>query len=152
MRISQILTEGLVSLKLKGADAKSAIEELVGLVHAADLIDDPEYIAGLVLDRERVHPTGIGRGVAIPHARVEELDRIVIAAGRHPKGIEFKARDGSKATIVFLILAPLDDTTIYLQALSSLAMMMTLGDLPEDLHAVTTPADFIRRIEKYEEL
>lgn len=152
MRISQFLTEGLVNLKLRGKDRVGVIGELVNLVHGADLIADPKLVSGLVVDRELVHPTGIGRGIAIPHARVENIDRIILAAGVHPKGIDFQARDGKPARLIFLILAPEDDTTLYLQALSSLAMMLTLGDLPEALLAAKSPADFVEEIRRFEEM
>ncbi len=152
MRISQLLSEGLVNLKLKGKDRVGVIDELVDMVHAEELIGDPKFIASLVVDRERIHPTGIGRGLAIPHARVEDIDGIILAAGRHAKGVDFEARDGKPARLVFLILAPEDDTTLYLQALSSLAMMLTLGDLPERLLAAKTPAEFIDEIRRFEEM
>lgn len=152
MQISTLLHEGLIRLPLKADTAEGAIHELVGLVEEAGLIQDSETVAAAVIDRERMHPTGIGHAVAIPHARIAGISEVIIAAGVKTPGIDFRARDGEPARVIFLLLAPEDDTTLYLQTLSSLAMLVMLGELGDRLPRAKHSRDFIEEFRRGEEL
>jgi mannitol/fructose-specific phosphotransferase system IIA component (Ntr-type) len=77
------------------------------------LVESQAMPAGLVdaalesvLDRERLGSTAIGNGVAVPHARVDALDHIVVAFAHSGDGVEFKALDGEPVHDIFLVLAP----------------------------------------------
>jgi mannitol/fructose-specific phosphotransferase system IIA component (Ntr-type) len=91
--------------KLAAPSPARAIEELGHALRPA-LGDLVESAIIAVLERELVAPTGLGDGVAIPHAPVEGLSRPVVALGLAPDGIEFEAPDGLPARIVFLLLLP----------------------------------------------
>jgi PTS system fructose-specific IIC component len=152
MRISGILTKELITTSLHSTSRDQVISELVELINTHVKLGDSKEIADLVIKREEIHPTGVGRGVAIPHARVAGIKDVIIAAGIHPEGIDFKSRDGSKSKIIFLMLAPENDTTLYLQCLSSLAMLMMIGELGEKLLTAKTPDEFLELFTIYENI
>lgn len=100
-----LVTSGAFVPRLVAATSARAIEELGQSLRGAigDLVE-PALIA--VLEREMLAPTGLGDGVAIPHASVEGLTRPVVALGLSPEGIDFDAPDGRAARIIFLLLLP----------------------------------------------
>jgi len=81
-----------------------------------------------VLDRERLGSTAIGKGVAVPHARVDNLDRIVVAFGHSEDGIEFRALDGAPVHEVFLVLAPSGAAAEYLALMQQITRLVQDDD------------------------
>ncbi|HOJ74973.1 MAG TPA: PTS sugar transporter subunit IIA [Phycisphaerae bacterium] len=79
---------------------------------------DRERIVRAVLQREELMSTGIGTGIAIPHARMEGLSGAVVTLGISRHGIDFNAPDGDPAHLIFLILTPLEDNTAQIEILS----------------------------------
>jgi Kef-type K+ transport system membrane component KefB/mannitol/fructose-specific phosphotransferase system IIA component (Ntr-type) len=100
-----LVRDGAFVPELTAVTSARAIEELARALRPVigDLVE-PALIA--VLERELVAPTGLGDEVAIPHAPVEGLTKIVVALGLSPTGIDFDAPDGRPARIVFLLLLP----------------------------------------------
>jgi len=87
----------------------------------ADSGVDPAQAAAAALARERVMGSGIGGGVAVPHARLPGIAQPLIAIGRSAGGIDFRAPDGSPAKLVVLLVTPAEDPTVQLRLLSSVA-------------------------------
>lgn len=107
-RLSQYLSRQAFVGRLRASDRWEAIRELsMAAAAAAGLA--PEAIEEAVTARERVLPTGLGNGVAVPHARMDGLARPLIAVGLSPSGIDFDAPDGETSHVVFLVLVPKQD-------------------------------------------
>lgn len=106
---------------LEAFDRTGVIRELAGVVCKGSSRLDPDQVASAVLAREEMMPTGIGRGVAIPHARIDDIDLPVIAVGLSPNGVDFDAPDGAPARVVFLILTPKQDNGAQLQILAGIS-------------------------------
>jgi mannitol/fructose-specific phosphotransferase system IIA component (Ntr-type) len=111
--------------ELRARDRRAAIEEL------AATLTDRELAAGRLVDlawkREQLGPTGVGDGVAVPHARVPGLAAPRIAVGFSKTGIDFDAIDGAPAHIVILIATPEDDEGAQLEILSSIGTTLRDG-------------------------
>lgn len=90
--------------RLASRDAEGAVRELIAA--AAPPGCDPEQVAQAVLVREAAAATGVGGGLAIPHARLPDLAAPLIALGVSPDGVPFEAADGQPARIVVLLLTP----------------------------------------------
>jgi mannitol/fructose-specific phosphotransferase system IIA component len=88
---------------LTGTTKDAVLEEMVALVSSSDAVTDAPSLLSAVRERERVLSTGIGLGIAIPHAKIPGVTRFVVAVGRHGAGIEFDAIDGKPVHIVVLI-------------------------------------------------
>ena len=112
-------------IDLKGRTPKAAIQELVKALPGPGLALQ-KLMLNTVLAREATMSTGIGSGLAVPHARLEKLSRIYLARGRSKAGIDFKSPDGRKANLVMLIVTPSAQVNAYLQLLAS--VLWTFSD------------------------
>jgi len=83
-----------------------------------------EQIFKVLLERERLGSTGVGDGVAIPHGKVRELDKIVLLFGRSLEGVDFNALDGKKSHIFFLLVAPEDAFGLHLKLLGRISRLL----------------------------
>jgi mannitol/fructose-specific phosphotransferase system IIA component (Ntr-type) len=132
MSIAGLLQPRAISLQLRGTDRDEVLNELVGLVPALqDRSDARQTLLDALKDREEMHSTGIGDGLALPHTR-NTLGGLVgeplIAFGRHEQGVPYGAIDGKPVQLFFLLL-----TTSVTQHLHVLARMSRLLREP-DLH------------------
>ena len=105
---------------LAARDRREAIMELSRLVGESNGLDGAA-IGEAAWDRERIIPTGIGSGLAIPHARVADLKVPIVALGISRQGIDFDAPDGTAARLVFLILTPADQPQAQLEILAHIS-------------------------------
>lgn len=110
----------IIFLEDKTRDA--AIKKLVDNAALAGKIEDKDAFYQAIIEREKIVSTGIGMGVAIPHAKLAAYDNFFIAIGILKNGVEWKASDHAPVRFVFLIGGPDDKQTEYLQLLSNLTL------------------------------
>lgn len=128
---------------LSGATKDAVLEEMVALVSTSDAVTDRAALLAAVRDRERVLSTGIGLGIAIPHAKIPGVTRFVVAVGRHAGGIDFDAIDGKPVHIVVLIAGPQDAQDRYLRLLARLSGRLRQEDVRRKVLAAKGPADIV---------
>ncbi len=119
--ISKYLNPKLVT-HLKVDERDEALSVLVNLLATEGKLIDKEAFHQAILERERIVSTGIGMGVAVPHAKLSGYSTFFIAIGIHQKGIPWDALDGVPVRLVFMIGGPDDKQTEYLQLLSRLTL------------------------------
>ncbi len=102
----------------------NVIKSLVSLLKKENKIDEESHLFDAIIEREKIVTTGIGMGVAIPHAKLQDYDDFFIAVGILDNGVEWDALDGNPVRLVFLIGGPDDKQTEYLQILSSLTLAL----------------------------
>ncbi len=119
-RLSDVLTEPQFVPNLRAVDARSALEELSAV--AARVADLPyAQVFDALWQRERIMHTGLGQGLAVPHARLPQLKRPLVLVGRSERGIDFDAPDGSPARLVFVLLTPQGSQSEQLELLAAIA-------------------------------
>jgi mannitol/fructose-specific phosphotransferase system IIA component (Ntr-type) len=124
--LSELISPTTINLNLAGAGRDAVLEELVAQIPA--LADQPEARQTLLRalhEREQLHSTGIGDGVALPHARnalVGLVSEPAIVFGRHAKGVPYGAIDGVPARLFFLVIAP--TVTQHLNALARISRLL----------------------------
>lgn len=133
MNFSEYFTASSVVPNLTSENKLEAIQELITTVRRYRRLPDGDLITERVLEREALDSTGIGHGVAIPHARIPALNRIVCAVGRHREGLNFDSIDGGVVNLVFLILYPPKEAARYLFIISALTRMLLHDGLTERL-------------------
>ncbi|MCB1214253.1 MAG: PTS sugar transporter subunit IIA [Deltaproteobacteria bacterium] len=84
--------------------------------------------------REDLGSTGIGKGVAIPHGKVANLDKTLLALGRSPEGIDFASQDGEKCFLFFVLLGPTEATGEHLRALAQISRLLKKEELIKQLY------------------
>jgi len=150
--ISELLAPARINLSLKSADRDAVLDELVGQI--PELVRQPEARQTLLRalrEREQLHSTGIGDGIALPHARnalVGLVDRSLIVFGRHASGIPYGAIDAMPARIFFLLIAP--TVTQHLGILARLSRLLRDSRLRQNLLAVGKPEEVISVIRQAE--
>jgi mannitol/fructose-specific phosphotransferase system IIA component (Ntr-type) len=136
--LNQLLSPASINLELKSTDREAVLEELVNQIAA--IAKQPEARQTLLRalhEREQLHSTGVGDGVALPHARnalVGLVDRPVIVFGRSAQGIPFGAIDGAPAKLFFLLVAP--TVTEHLAMLARLSRLLREPRLRQELLVV----------------
>jgi mannitol/fructose-specific phosphotransferase system IIA component (Ntr-type) len=150
--LTDLLLPERINLRLSGADRDAVFEELVAQI--PELASQPEARVTLLRalrEREQLHSTGIGDGIALPHARnalVGLVDEPVIVFGRHSQGIPYGAIDRAPAKLFFLILAP--NVTQHLGILARLNRILRDSRLRQSLLVAETTQrvmDLIRQAE-----
>lgn len=101
---SAYLKPSQIVLDFKSKDKVQAIEELLDVLVKRKLIKNKNVILTRIIDRERLESTGIGHGVAVPHARVDTGGEIAIAVGKSEKGIDFDSIDNKKVHLIILVV------------------------------------------------
>jgi mannitol/fructose-specific phosphotransferase system IIA component (Ntr-type) len=144
MEISGVLDPRCIRLELEARGRKEVIGELVSLVASAGLIPDAEAVRRAVVDREALASTGIGQGVALPHALVEGIDRTLMAVGRSRRGIDFDALDRAPVRLVLLIVGPRGQERSHLALLSHLARVLRDEALRRGLAETESPQELAR--------
>lgn len=140
--ISKYLNPNLVKL-LDVNDRDSALKVLVDLLDQQGKLKEKEVFYRAILEREQIVSTGIGMGVAVPHAKLPDYETFFIAIGIHPKGIPWEALDGVPVRLVFMIGGPDDKQTEYLQLLSRLTLAIKDEERRKKILQLTQPEDII---------
>jgi PTS system nitrogen regulatory IIA component len=97
---------------------------LCELLKANGRITDADAVKVSLLEREKLGSTGIGQGIAIPHAKCAAIDHVVAALGVSKKGIDFDALDGEPVYLIFLLVAPPDSSGLHLKALARISRLL----------------------------
>ena len=150
MQITNYLKKECIHLEVPNGNKNDVIRELAHLLlRFHPEIDVEEAITGL-LERESVLSTGIGGGVAIPHARLDSCRNICIALGLLTKEIDFKSLDNKPVHLVFLILFPKNKVSLQLKTLAKLSRILLKEELTKKLLRAKTAEDVIGEFEAYE--
>ncbi|HAV92478.1 TPA: hypothetical protein DCW38_04780 [candidate division WOR-3 bacterium] len=149
MNISSFLKNENVILNIKSKTKDKALEEVVNKI---DLSKEKKELVLLSLkQREVLGTTGIGNGIAIPHARSVVLNKLCLYVGLSTSGIEYDSMDGKPVHILFLIIAPpLDTSNQYLILLGKIASLSKKLVKKKDYLKVAGEEDLINLIKKYE--
>lgn len=126
MKLCEILDLDTVLVDMASADKDEAVEELVDLLVRGSRLDDRDVVIDAVMAREGQQTTGIGGGIAVPHAKHESIQKLTAALGISRGGIEFDAIDDKPVHVVFLILARADEPGPHVQALAEIARLLQI--------------------------
>ena len=127
-------------LDLTSRSKDAALMELVETLAGAAEVSDRERLLQAVLEREKIVSTGIGLGVAVPHAKIAEVSEFVVAYGRSKQGIDFGSIDDRPVHHVVLIVGPPDRQQRYLQFLATVTLKLKQPELRKALEAAPDAA------------
>lgn len=151
MRITELLTNDTINMSVKALDKDSVITELTEGLYKADRITDKDKFESAIHKRESQSTTGVGDGVAIPHAQTAEVKQPAIMFGRSESGIDYESMDGQPAFLFFMIAAPEGQATTHLDALAKLSTILMNGEAREKLMAAKSESEIIQTIDHYDE-
>ena len=133
MNLLDMISPRCIKVPLESKTKKDMIAELVDLLVSVKKLPHRNVIYDALIEREETGSTGIGHGVALPHAKCAEVKEICIACGTVPNGVDFDALDGEPVYIFFLILAPRVSAGKNLKVMALLTRQLTRASAREEL-------------------
>jgi PTS system fructose-specific IIA component/PTS system nitrogen regulatory IIA component len=126
MELSDFLIEKALVEEIQAEDKEGTIREMVGSLQKAGSVKakDAESVIEALMKREELGSTGIGKGVAVPHARHPAIKKLVGVFGHSTKGVEFAALDGEPVHAIFLLVSPVASSGQHLEALALISRML----------------------------
>ena len=147
MELREFFSEDAVKLDLEGTTKDEILKELIGLLKLDEKSEG--MLFKMLKRRENLGSTGIGRGIAIPHCRSLVVNRLRVAFGRKPGGVDFRAIDEKPVHFFFLIVAPpLEVSNQYLPVLGKIAQFSKEADVPQRLLSISEPREFMQLLEE----
>ncbi|QTQ39795.1 PTS fructose transporter subunit IIABC [Lactobacillus taiwanensis] len=150
MKIEDLLSPDLMIMDLKATTQEEAIKEMADLEVKQGVVNNEDEFIKSIWAREKESTTGIGEGIAMPHARNKYINRAAVLFAKSPKGIDYKALDGQPVHLFFMITAPAGADNTHLQALAKLSSLLINPDVVNALKAATTPEEVIDTFKKAE--
>jgi fructose-specific phosphotransferase system IIA component len=137
MALTEFLRQNLIFLDLHPKDMRECLATMVSMAADTGVIDDRDDALQRLLDRERTMSTGMGGGVAVPHAKSERCHEMIVAMARVPDGIDFKAIDGKPVYVVFMLLGPPDSTRQHVDLLARIAYLVKTPGVVDAIQEAT---------------
>jgi len=150
MKISDLLIKDRINLDVQSTDKTGIIRELAKLHEKTGVLNDYEGYVKALMAREEQSSTGIGEGIAIPHAKTEFVKEPALAMGRKKEGIEYDSLDGEPATLFFMIAAPDGANNTHIETLARLSQLLLDDDFKAALENAATADEVLDIINKTE--
>ncbi|MBI5966758.1 MAG: PTS sugar transporter subunit IIA [Deltaproteobacteria bacterium] len=124
MKILDILDKRMIIPQLTSTSKEGILRELVRVLTRVEKQIDEERMMEILLERESLGSTGIGEGVAIPHGKSKDVQKLLASFGRSLTGLDFQSMDGKPTHLFFLLVAPENSAGIHLKALAKISRLM----------------------------
>lgn len=144
--ILDILSPKSITVPFDVSNKQEAIDGLIDLLAEHGHITDPSEMKHVVWERENQRSTGIGEGLAIPHGKSANLNRLVLAIGIPKEPIEFDSIDDRPVKLLALLLSPSDKIAEHIQALGRISRLMKDEDFRETAYRAENPEELYDHI------
>lgn len=151
MRLSTLLNREAIIVPLQNFEKSAIIEELLEAVSRTGRIINREKALQALTERENLGSTGLEKGLAIPHARTNAVDGIVMAVGIASEGIDFQSADGEPTHLFFMLLASEAVTSNYVQVLAMIARLNLQSGFRRKMQEAQSVDEVIEIIRQAEE-
>ena len=151
VKIRDLLSKNSILIDLQGSDKLALLTQMADYMCSLYNLPDKQMVIQKILKREAELSTGIGFGIAIPHARVPQVDRIHMIAARSIQGIDFNAIDEQAVHLIFMMVSPANTSSEHTQILSSLSRIMSYEDMRKKLLTAANADQFLDLIIKGED-
>ena len=139
MKINELLLKDAMIMDLQAVDKKGAIDEMVAKLYAVGRISDETIYKDGILAREAQTSTGLGDGIAMPHAKNSAVKEATVLFAKSKQGVDYEALDGQPTYLFFMIAAPEGANDTHLQALAGLSRLLINPEFVDKLKSATTP-------------
>ena len=152
MLLTKYITSSCIEPDLKAANKAAALRSLTHLLFRTRRLGGEAPVLNQILSREAIESTGIGRGLAVPHARAAGLEDLVCAVARTSRGLDFNAVDKQPVHLIFLICYPPAQQTTYLNFIASVAKLLRGDDSLQKILDAGSADEIFEILEKYSEM
>lgn len=150
MKITELLKEETIILDVSARTKQDVLTELIGQLDQAGRLNDQATFTEGILAREEQSTTGIGEGIAIPHAKSSAVKTPAIAFGRSLDGIDFDSLDGQPAHLFFMIAASEGANNDHLEALSRLSTFLMDENFRKTILQATSKEQILQAVNEKE--
>lgn len=150
MKITKFIPKGAIALNMNPSTKQEAIDILIDLLAKSGIVKDKKAVRKDVLAREAGGSTGLGNGLATPHAQNNSIKKPAISVMTVPNGVEFDSIDGNPARLLFLFAAPEKADDKSLTEMGRLAVLLMDPDFKEALIKAKTVDEFTKLIDAKE--
>lgn len=150
MKLYQLLSADRIKLNLTATTREDVIDQLATVLTGSTDLPHHEMVKEMVLKREEQVGTGIGYGVAIPHADPGPFPQPLVAFGRLTAGVDFHAPDGGKAQLIFLLLTPEKTPALHVRLLARICRLLKSDNLRLNLLSAEQPEQAVTAIKEAE--
>ncbi|MGG1674621.1 fructose-specific PTS transporter subunit EIIC [Neobacillus sp. NRS-1170] len=150
MKITELLSQNTILLNIEGNQKEETIDQLVSVLFKAGKITDEAEFKEAILKRESQSTTGIGDGIAIPHAKTKAVNEAAIVFGKSASGVNYESLDGKPAHLFFMIAAPEGANNTHLEALARLSGMLMKAEVRYELLKATRAEEVLDTINRFD--
>lgn len=151
MKIVDLLNPAAIASDIEAVGKDEALAELADVLIGVEGGLDRDEVIRVLKEREKLGSTGIGEGVAIPHGKLRNLKKLLIAFGRSRQGVDFDSMDGKPAHLFFLLIAPEESVGVHLKTLARISKLLKNQDVRRRLLEVDGSRELYRIISEEEE-
>jgi PTS system nitrogen regulatory IIA component len=145
-RIKDLLQDDLVLEEIGATDKTGVLREFAAHLKHAGKVADADELVRVLLEREALGSTGIGDGIAIPHAKLGAIRDMIVAFGRSSGGVDFQSLDRKPAHLFFLLVTPADRPGDHLKTLARISRILKNPVLRDNLRHAARRQDLQRLI------
>lgn len=149
--IAEYLVKEAIISDLRSGDKPGVVREMVEALSKAGAVRDVDGTTDGLLEREKLGSTGIGQNIAVPHAKREDVKKLLVTVGLSSRGVDFDSLDGDPVNIVFLVLAPSDATGLHLKVLARIARLLKDKVFRNSLRSCKSAQDVFSTIKEEDE-
>ena len=150
MKLTDYMNEKMMEVDLNAQAPGEVLQILVSKMVASGLLKRGDDALRRLREREKVMSTGIGGGIAIPHARTPDVNCTLIALGRSPEGVPFNAVDSKPVKLVFLILGPPESSAEHVKVLARIARLVKQPDFIAQCATAQTVEDLMEIVVRHQ--
>ncbi|MBI1390932.1 MAG: hypothetical protein GC154_21080 [bacterium] len=151
MNLSDILCKECISLDLSHQTKSGVVHEMASLAANSGRVSNLDKLVAAISERERIQTTGIGSGMAIPHATTDGIRGIVLAMGVSKQGVEYDSLDNQPVHLIFLLAGEPRLQTSFLSILSKISRFFRKESFRQEVCNAKTPDDVLALIQAREE-
>ena len=150
MKILEYLVPERIKVNLEGKTKEEIIKEMAQLFVKSEVLDseDLEEFVKEINEREKLTPTGMQDGIAIPHARTPLVKELSLALGISREGVDFESMDGEPSKLIFMIAAPEKTKKEHLDLLAEISKLSYEEELVEELKTASTIEEITNKLKK----
>jgi mannitol/fructose-specific phosphotransferase system IIA component (Ntr-type) len=150
MTLAEHLDDRWVEPALRPAGRDDALRQIVEMFHASGALSEVEGPLGSLIAREQVMSTGVGEGVAVPHARSTAAPRTLLSICRVPEGLDFNAVDGDPVELVFTLIGPPEAAALHVKLLGRIARLARKETFRREIRRATLPEEIVGLVAEHE--
>ena len=150
MKLVDVVVSQASVLDMRARTKKEALRELAEAISAAVPELETNSLVETLMEREKLGTTAMGDGIAIPHARLDHVDRIMVSFGKSRVGVDFESVDGDLTRLYFRLVAPKKEGSAHLLALARLSRVLSHEEFRQRLLEIEDVDELLRALEQEE--